>query len=223
MSFTSLGEVSEDKPRLCWLYSEVLALRRAWRRRVRHRRICPDCTGEDSSTHLRWINAVRSCVFPSPMSVVESRDAPICTFCPISTTEYIWTPMTDMLANTSNFYIIFKGLIHSKMKISLCFTHSRVILGVYDFLQTNPIRVIYNIVLALLSVIIAVGGCFCSTVHKTSNKACAFIIKHALHGWGVRIKASWSEPMLFLNKNIHISNVLNTSLSLHLIVIRTGR
>ncbi len=30
-----------------------------------------------------------------------------------------------------------KGLIHPKMKISLCFTHPRGILGVYDFLLSE--------------------------------------------------------------------------------------
>ncbi len=45
------------------------------------------------------------------------------------------------------------------------------------FFQTNPIRVILKMVLALLSSIIAVGGCFCSTVQKTSNKVRVSIIK----------------------------------------------
>ncbi len=50
------------------------------------------------------------------------------------------------------------------------------------FFQTNPIRVILKTVLALLNVIIAVCGCFCSSVHKKSNKAHASVIKRASHG-----------------------------------------
>ncbi len=62
-----------------------------------------------------------------------------------------------------------KGLVHTKMKISLCFTHPRGILGVYDFLLSDEsnLGVLLKIVLAIPSVIIAVGGCFCSTVQKT--------------------------------------------------------
>ncbi len=88
------------------------------------------------------------------------------------------------------------------------------------FFQMNPIRVILKIVLALLSSIIAVGGCFCSTVQNTSNKARASIIKHVSHGSGGWIKASCSESMHFCKKNIHISNVIKTFLSLHLTVVR---
>ncbi len=52
------------------------------------------------------------------------------------------------------------------------------------FFQTNPIGVILKIVLAIPSVIIAVGGCFCSTVQNSSNKAHASI-KCASHDLGV--------------------------------------
>ncbi len=89
------------------------------------------------------------------------------------------------------------------------------------FFQTNPIRVILKIVLALLSSIIAVSGCFCTTVQETLNKVCASIIKRPSHSSGVCIKASCSESMRFSKKNIHISNVINTFLSLPLTVIRT--
>ncbi len=78
------------------------------------------------------------------------------------------------------------------------------------FFQKNPIGVILKIVLAIPSIIIAVGGCFCWTVHKTSNKARTSIIKHASHVFGGWINASCSESMCFCKKNIHISNVINT-------------
>ncbi len=32
---------------------------------------------------------------------------------------------------------VFKGLVHPRMKASLCFTHPRGILGVYDFLRSD--------------------------------------------------------------------------------------
>ncbi len=67
------------------------------------------------------------------------------------------------------------------------------------------------------------SGCFCSTVHKMSNKVHASIIKHASHGSRTWIKASCSESMRFCKKNIHISNVINTFPSLHLTVIRGSR
>ncbi len=91
------------------------------------------------------------------------------------------------------------------------------------FFQTNPIRVILKIILAIPSVIIAVGRCFCSTVQNTLNKARASIVKHASHRSGVWILASCSESMHFLKKNIHISNVINTFLSLPLSVVRGSR
>ncbi len=91
------------------------------------------------------------------------------------------------------------------------------------FFQTNPIGVILNIVLALLCSIIAVGGCFCTTVQETLNKAHASIIKCASHGSGAWIKASCSESMRFCKKNIHISNVINSFLSLPLTVVRWSR
>ncbi len=92
---------------------------------------------------------------------------------------------------------------HPIMKISLSFTHHRGILGVYDFLLSDESSRSYSIlkiVLAIPSVIIAVGGCFCWTVQKTSNKACASIIKHASHGSRSWIKASCSESMHFCKK-----------------------
>ncbi len=91
------------------------------------------------------------------------------------------------------------------------------------FFQTNPIRVILKIILAIPSVIIAVGRCFCSTVQNTLNKARASIVKHASHRSGVWILASCSESMHFLKKNIHISNVINTFLSLPLSVVLGSR
>ncbi len=91
------------------------------------------------------------------------------------------------------------------------------------FFQTNPIRVIFKFVLAIPSVIIAVGGCFCSTVHKMSNKVRTSIIKRASHGSGAWIKASCSESMCFCKKNIQISNVINTFLSLPVSVICKSR
>ncbi len=87
------------------------------------------------------------------------------------------------------------------------------------FFQTNPIGVILKMILALLSSIIAVNGCFCYTVQNTSNKVHESIIKCASCGSGVWIKASCSESMRFCKKNVHISNVINTSLSLHLTVV----
>ncbi len=78
------------------------------------------------------------------------------------------------------------------------------------FFQTNPIIVILKIILALLSFIIAVVGCFCYTVPCYT-------------GGGV----GWCKnPCVFVRKNIHISSIINTFLSLHLTVIggsRSGR
>ncbi len=96
------------------------------------------------------------------------------------------------------------------------------------FFQTNPIGVILKIVLALLCVIIAVGGCFCLTAQKTSNKVCASIIKRASHSSGAWINlealfASCSKSLCFCKRNIHISNVINTFLSLLLTVVRRNR
>ncbi len=75
-----------------------------------------------------------------------------------------------------------KGLVHPKMKISLCFTHPRGIRGVYDFLFSDESNRSY--IKNCPGVIIAVGGCFCSTVQTTSNKMHASIIKRASHGSG---------------------------------------
>ncbi len=93
------------------------------------------------------------------------------------------------------------------------------------FFQRNPIGVILKIVLALLCVIIAVGGCFCSTAQKTSNKVCASIIKRASHSSGAWINlealfASCSKSLCICKKNIHISNVINAYLSHLLTVVR---
>ncbi len=46
------------------------------------------------------------------------------------------------------------------------------------------VNVIFKIALVLLSIIIAVGGCFYSIVQNTSNKACTSIIIDASHGSG---------------------------------------
>ncbi len=71
------------------------------------------------------------------------------------------------------------------MKISPCFTHPQGILDVYDFLLSDEYKEFYKkIVLALPSFIMAVGGCFCSTVQKKSNKAHPSVIKRASHGSG---------------------------------------
>ncbi len=96
------------------------------------------------------------------------------------------------------------------------------------FFQTNPIWVIWKIPLSLPRVIIAVGGCFCSTAQKTSNKVCASIIKRASHGSGAWINlealfASCSKSLCFCKRNIHISNVINAYLSLLLTVVRRSR
>ncbi len=87
------------------------------------------------------------------------------------------------------------------------------------FFQMNPIGVILKIVLAIPSVI-AVGRCFSLTVQNTLNKALASVIKRASHGSGAWMKAFCSESMCFCKKNIHISNIINTFLSLHLSAIR---
>ncbi len=71
-----------------------------------------------------------------------------------------------------------KGLVHPKM------TQPQGILGVYDFLlseESNQSYIKKN-VLAIPSVIIAVGGCFCETVQNMSPKVHAPIIKGASHG-----------------------------------------
>ncbi len=72
----------------------------------------------------------------------------------------------------SKAYKVIKGLVHPKMKISMWFTHFQAILGVYDFLLSDEsIRGYITNCAAIPSVIIAVVGCFCSTVQNTSNKA----------------------------------------------------
>ncbi len=88
------------------------------------------------------------------------------------------------------------------------------------FFQTNPIGVILEIVLAPPSLSTGVSGCFLSTVQKTWNKVRASVIKRASHGSGEWIKASCSKSMRFCKENIHISNVINTFLSLPVSVVR---
>ncbi len=69
------------------------------------------------------------------------------------------------------------------MKISPCFTHPQSILSVYDFLlsdESNQSNI--KNVLALPSVRMGVGGCFCLSVQKKSNKKRASVIKRASHG-----------------------------------------
>ncbi len=90
------------------------------------------------------------------------------------------------------------------------------------FFQTNPIRVILKTVLALLNVIIAVGG-VSVPVQNTSNKVHTSIIKHASHGSGGGIKSSCSESMCFSKKHICISSIINASLSFLLTVVRGSR
>ncbi len=112
-----------------------------------------------------------------------------------------------------------KGLVHPKMKISLCFTHPQSILGVYDCLLSDESNWSYiKNGPGPPSLQHGVSGCFLSTVQKTWNKACASIIKCPSHGSGGWIKASCSESMRFCKINIHISNVINTFFSLPLIV-----
>ncbi len=91
----------------------------------------------------------------------------------------VWVSSSTLTVNT----LSIKGLVHPKMKISLWFTHPRGILGVYDFFlsdesnqvqgsclfvtytiiqgiissEMEEIRVLLKIVLAIPSVIIAVG------------------------------------------------------------------
>ncbi len=121
-----------------------------------------------------------------------------------------------------------KGLVHQKMKISLWFTHPRGILGVYDFLLSDESNRSYFKNCPGYSKRYHCSGCvflFNSPKHlkNTSNKACASIIKHASHSLGAWINASCSESMHFCKKNMHISNVINTFLSLPLSDIRGSR
>ncbi len=51
-------------------------------------------------------------------------------------------------------------------------------------------------------------------LYNQINKVRTSIIKRALHGSGASLKASCSKSMHFLKKNIHISNVINTFLSI---------
>ncbi len=114
-----------------------------------------------------------------------------------------------------------KGLVHQKMKMILWCTHPRGILGVYDFLFSDKSNWSYiRKCPGLSSVTMGISGCLLSTVQKMWNKVRASVIKHASHGSGGWIKASCSESMRFCKKNIHISNVINTFLSLPLTVIR---
>ncbi len=100
------------------------------------------------------------------------------------------------------------------MKISLCFTHPRGILGVSDESNRSYIKNCLG-----YSKRYHCGGCFCSTVQITSNKARTSIIKRASCGSGAWIKASCSESMHCCKKNKKNSNVINTFVSLLLSVV----
>ncbi len=86
------------------------------------------------------------------------------------------------------------------MKITPLFIHPQAILGVYDFFQTNTIRVILKNDFALPSFIMAVNGCRDFEAQKVHSS----IIKSAPHGPGGLIKVFWSELMHLCKKNIHI-------------------
>ncbi len=61
-----------------------------------------------------------------------------------------------------------KGLVHPKMKISLCFTHPQSILGVYDFLLSDESNQSYiKNCPGPSKPYNGVSGCFLSTVQKT--------------------------------------------------------
>ncbi len=64
-----------------------------------------------------------------------------------------------------------KGLVNPKMKIRLCFSHLRRILGVCDFLLSDESNRSYikKIVLAPPSLSIGINGCLLDPVRKTWN------------------------------------------------------
>ncbi len=82
------------------------------------------------------------------------------------------------------------------------------------FFQTNPIGVILKIVMALPSIIIAVGVFFFSTVHKTSNKTRASIIN-------VPVRESQSPPTTLtrsqslITEHRHLSPLIKSTISTH--------
>ncbi len=128
--------------------------------------------------------------------------------------KVVWTRLVNPWYN---------GLVHPKINISLWFNHPWGILGVYDFLLSDESSQSYIKNCPGYSKCYHCSGCFCSTVQNTSNKERASIIKRASHSFGAWIKASCSESMPFCKKNIHISNVINTFLSLPLSVIHWSR
>ncbi len=72
--------------------------------------------------------------------------------------SFKYTLMFNMRVFSSKLEEKVKGLVHPKNLISLCFTHPRSI-GEYDFLLSDESNRSYiQIVLAIPSVIIAVGG-----------------------------------------------------------------
>ncbi len=76
-----------------------------------------------------------------------------------------------------------QGLVHPKMKISLCFTHPWAILGVYDFLLSDESNWsnIKNCP-GYSKLYHCSGRVFLFNSENTLNKTHASIIKHASHG-----------------------------------------
>ncbi len=116
--------------------------------------------------------------------------------------------------------LFLKGLVHPKIKISLCFTHPQSILGVYDSLLSDESnRSFIKNCPSPSKPFNGVSGCFLSTVQKTWNKVHASVIKCVSHGSGGWIKASCSKSLRFCKINIHISNIINTFFSPPLTVV----
>ncbi len=113
-----------------------------------------------------------------------------------------------------------KGLVHPKMKMSLCFTRPRSILCVHDFLLSDKSNRSYiKNCPGPSKPYSGVSRCFLSTVKRTRNKGRASVINVPHTAPGRWIKASCSKSMHFCKINIHISNVINTFFSLPLSVL----
>ncbi len=114
----------------------------------------------------------------------------------------------------------FKGLVHPNMKIILCFTHPWGILGVYDFLLSDESNRSYIKKCPGSSKLYHCSGWVVFFNSPQDVKLSTRIHNKTCLNKGAWIKASCSNSMCFCKKYIHISNVINTSLSLHLTVVR---
>ncbi len=116
--------------------------------------------------------------------------------------------------------MLLKRLVHPKMK--MFYSLSRHI-GLYDFFLSDESNQSYIKYCPGYSKRCHCSGCFSLTVQKTLNKVCVSIIKRASHGSRRWIRSSCSGSIRFCKKNVHISNVIITFLSLLVSVVHGRR